>query len=404
MNQQNMKKLLLPVLFLLVAIIAIKPASAQQTDSFPAPKIYRVGIFAPLYLDSVFSTAGNFRFSQTMPKFITPAVDFINGIQIGLDSLQLDNVRIEAQIFDTKSYTTSLQSLIKSKKLDKLDMLIGPVKDQDYKLLADLALAKNIPFISVSYPNDGGITSNPFTIILNSTLRAHCEAIYAYLLQSHSTDKIYLCRKKGQQEDRVAGYFKALNEQEGKPLLSMQTLTYDSSIAAEVLQKKLDSNRQTVIVGGSLDETFASSLAYACKDLQPQYPIILIGMPNWDAFKTFSKKDEFEEFPVYFTTPYYNGKADIYSRMLIDCYKKKLKGSPSDMAFKGFECAQLFVKMLTKYPTDFMSHINDKNMKVFTDYNFKPVSIKGTSTVPDYFENKHLYFIRILNGTTSKAW
>lgn len=399
-----MKKILSAVFFIAVSLAFTQTVSAQQTDTVPKLKIYRVGIFAPLYLDSVFSTAGNFRYSQAMPKFITPSVDFINGFQIGLDSLALDNASVEAFIYDTKSYTAPLSSLIKNKKLEQLDLLIGPVKDQEYKLLADFALAKNIPFISAAYPNDGGITANPFTVILNSTLRAHCEAIYAYLLQSHSTDKIFLCRKKGAQEDRVAGYFKALNEQEGKPLLSMQTLTFDSTLSSEILQKKLDSNRQTVIVGGSLDESFASNLAYACKDLQPKYPIILIGMPNWDAFKSFSKKDEFEEFPVYFTTPYYNGKWDAYSRMLIDGYKRKLKGSPSDMAFKGFECAQLFVKLLTKYPSDFMSHINDKNLKVFTEYNFKPVSIKGTATVPDYFENKHLYFIRILNGTPSKAW
>jgi len=397
-----MKKILLPAFIFAIAICSLSNATAQ--DSLPKLKTYKVGIFAPLYLDSVFSTAGNFRYSQGMPKFITPAVDFINGFQLGLDSLQIDNATVEAYIYDTKSYTTPLSSLVKNKKLDQLDLLIGPVKDQEYKLLADFALAKNIPFISAAYPNDGGITSNPFTVILNSTLKAHCEAIYTYILQSHSTDKIFLCRKKGQQEDRVAGYFKALNEQEGKPFLTINTITVDSSISSEFLQRKLDSNRQSIIIGGSLEEGFATGLANACNDLRQTYQTILIGMPNWDSFKSFAKKDDFEEFPVYYTTPYYNGKTDNYSRMLIDGYNKKLKGKPSDMAFKGFECAQLFVKLLTKYPNDFMSHINDKNMKIFTDYNFKPVSIKGTSTVPDYFENKHLYFMSILNGVYSKAW
>ncbi|MBL0357010.1 MAG: ABC transporter substrate-binding protein [Chitinophagaceae bacterium] len=399
-----MKKLFFPVLFFLAAVFSLQMATAQQADSFPKLKTYRVGIFAPLYLDSVFSAAGNFRYTQGMPKFITPAVDFINGIQIGLDSLKLDNANIEAYIYDTKSYTTPLQNLIKSKKLDSLDLILGPVRDQEYRQLADFALAKNIPFISAAYPNDGGISSNPFVVILNSTLRAHCEAIYSYILQSHGTDKIYLCRKKGQQEERVAGYFKSMNNQDGKPLLSIQTINFDSTISAELLKKKLDSNRQSIIIGGSLDESFASGLAYACNDLYQQYPITLIGMPNWDAFKSLSKKDEFEEFPIYFTTPYYNSKSDGYSRMLIDGYKKKLKGNPSDMAFKGFECAQLFIKLISRYPNDFMSHINDKSQKIFTEYNFKPVSIKGTSTIPDYFENKHLYFMRILNGNTYKAW
>jgi hypothetical protein len=66
---------------------------------------------------------------------------------------------------------------------------------------------KNIPFISATYPNDGGITANPNVVLLNSTLKAHCEAIYSDILQNHGTDKIYLCRKKGTQEDKICGLF-----------------------------------------------------------------------------------------------------------------------------------------------------------------------------------------------------
>jgi len=55
------------------------------------------------------------------------------------------------------------------------------------------------------------------------------------------------------------------------------------------------------------------------------------------------------------------------------------------------------------YPNDFMSHLNEKSIKVFTDYTFRPVMKKG-SNVPDYFENKHLYFIKIFNGVMMKAW
>lgn len=127
-------------------------------------------------------------------------------------------------------------------------------------------------------------------------------------------------------------------------------------------------------------------------------------MPNWDNFKSFFRKGDLAEFPVYFTTPYYNNKTDEYSRMLMNAYSKKLKGRPSDMAFKGFECAQLFVNLLIKHPQDFMSHINDKNFKVFSDYKFKPVVAKTDDEIPDYFENKHLNFIKIYNGKTSKAW
>jgi Periplasmic binding protein len=395
------KKFFVGLFFLLASSVAFK--AIAQTDSLQKMPTYKVGIFAPLYLDSVF-TNNNFRFNQGVPKFIVPAVEFVQGAQIALDSMVMEKENIDASIYDSRSYTQSISTLIKNKKLDSLNLIIGSVKDADYKQLADFALLKNIPFISATYPNDGGVTGNPFTVILNSTLKAHCEAIYSYLLQNHGTDLIYLCRKKGSQEDKVAAYFKMLNEQDGRALLNIRTLNTDSAFTADFLKPKLDSNRQSVIIGGSLEEGFATSLAVACYNLFETYPITLIGMPNWDAFASLQKKEDFENFPVYFTSPYYNNKWDNYSKMLTAAYSKKYKTKPSDMAFKGFESVQLFIKLLAKYPDDFMKHINDKSFKVFCDYTIRPVSLKKENLTPDYFENKHLYFIKLLNGAKSKAW
>jgi len=388
-------------------------ASAQidstKTDTTRKIPSYKVGIFAPLYLDSVF-TDKEFRYKQGIPRFIMPAVDFVQGAQVALDSMQ-GNENIEASIFDSKAYTQNIPWLIQNKKLDSLNLIIGNVKDPEYRQLADFALQKKIPFISATFPNDGGITANPYLVIVNPTLRSHCEAIYSYLLQNHGMDKIYLCRKAGAQEDQVAGYFKQLNEQDGQPLLPIQVLNFDSNPTSDYIKSKLDSNRKTVIIGGSLEENFASNLATACYDLNSVYPITLIGMPTWDGFATFHKKDGMLNFPVYFTSPYWNNKWDDYSKMVLNAYTKKFKGKPSDMAFKGFESVYLFTKLLTRYPGDMITHLNDRSLKVFSEYNFRPVRLKKENLPTgqagegaDYFENKHLYFIKIVNGTASRAW
>lgn len=400
-----MKIRLLSVLLIAVTIFSFPGKILAQQDTANIIKPYRVGVFAPLYLDSVFSAEGKFKFKQGMPKFIMPGIDFVNGVQLALDSIRLQhNQDVTAYIFDTKSYKQNVDGLIKSRKLDSLDLIIGSVRDIEYKQLADFALQKNIPFISTTYPNDGGITANPFLVLVNSTLKAHCEALYSFIVQNHGTDKVVFVRKKGAQEDKIASYFKTLNEPDGKPLIDIQTINVDSSISAAALQAKLDSTRQTIIIGASLDEGFAAGLTTACYRLREKFTITLLGMPNWDGFKSLLKKDEFEDFPIYFTTPYFNNKWDDYSKMLSAGYTKKYKGKPGDMVFKGFESAYLFTNLLMAYPTDFMNHLNDRQFKVFSEYNFRPVMLKKDNAIPDYFENKHLYFIRILNGSTSKAW
>lgn len=397
----NMNKKIITGLFLIIAI-STTTKCYSQTDSIKKIPVLRVGIFAPLYLDSVFNK-NTFRYRQGIPRFIAPAVDFVNGALLALDSLQAGNDYISASIFDTKSYTKKVPDLIQSKKLDSLQLIIGSVKDEEYLQLAEFALQKNIPFISATYPNDAGITGNPFLVIMNSTLKSHCDAIYSYILQNHGTDKIYLFRKKGAQEDMVASYFKQMNEQDGKPLLPIETIIVDNNLTAAILKSKIDSNSKSIIIGGSLDETFAGAVAKACFDIHKSYPLTLIGMPNWDNFSSLYNKKDYIDFPIHFTTPFFTDKYNTFSKSLSAAYHRKYKGNPSDMAYKGFESVYLFTKLLASYSENFINHINDKSVTVFCDYNFRPVRLKNENAIPDYFENKHLYLIKILNGNIVKV-
>lgn len=401
MEKNRMKKLI-PLAIVLVLLCAGKMTSAQSDSTRPL-KTYKVGVFAPLYLDSVFTPSGNYKYRENFPKFILPGLDFIHGAQIAFDSMKCWGENFQAYLFDTKSYGEPISVLIKNKKLDSLNLIIGSVKDAEFKQLADFAALKKIPFISATLPNDGGITNNPYLVIVNSTLKAHCEAIFSYLLQKHGTDAIYLFRQKGAQEDRVAGYFKAINEPDGKPLLNIRIVNIDSNFSTAQLRSKLDSNQKNLIIGGSLDENFAVSLATACSELPSNYSAALIGMPNWYGFKGLLKRDSLPDFHVYFTTPYFNSKSDSYSKMVINGYARKYKGKPTDLAFKGFECTYLFCKLLSLHPNDLMNHLNDKTFKLYTDFNFKAVYSRKDKLVPDYYENKHLYFNHIFNGVISKT-
>ncbi len=377
-------------------LLMLSSGFGQQTPL----KTYRVGIFSALYLDSVFSNT-EYNYGKKFPKFTQQGLDFVQGAEIALDSLPLPNGNIIATVFDSKASVNNIPSLITNHKLDSLDLIIGSVKDIDFIDLAKFAKQKNIPFISATYPNDGGIVENPFLVIVNPTLRAHCETIYSYLLQNHGTDKIFLCRKKGSQEDKITDYFKLINGTDGKPLLNIQTLNFEDDFSK--LVNNLDSNRKTIIIGGSLNETFTTGLVNAVYQLKNSYPIEIIGMPNWDAF-SFLKKSTLKDLPVYYTTAFINNKANAFTKEIVQVYAKKFKGVPSDMAYKGFESVYIFARLVTRYPDDFMSHLNEYAYKVFNDYNFKSVYVNKKTKIPDYFENKRLYFMKILNGKTSRAW
>jgi hypothetical protein len=323
---------------------------------------------------------------------------------IALDSLAATGEKIEVFTYDTKSYSEPLGSLIDDKKLDNLDLMIGTVRDQDYKQLADFAYLKQIPFVSATFPNDGGITMNPSLAIVSSTLKTHCEAIYNYVLQEHGTDRIFFFKKTGVQEGKVAEYFKEFNEKDGKPLLKMQVINIDSFVSPNYLKKKLDTTHRTVIIAGSLDEDFARNMAGTCNSLGSAYKITLIGMPNWSGFKELYNKDIFNDVSILYTTPFSYNTKNSFDSLLTEEYDRLYKIKPSDMAYKGFENTYFFTSLLLKYPKNLFSHLNEKGFNVFNEFNFKPVMVKKTNTLTDYYENKHVYILKIYNGAVTKEW
>jgi len=395
-----MKQAILLLTLLTYISLSTSAQNVQQQNNHPN----KIAVFAPLYLDSLF-TESNYLAGNKFPRFALQGLDFIQGAQIALDSTLATIGKMDVTFFDSKSTTNSIQSLINSNKLDEIQLIIGSVRDEEFLQLANFAQQRKIPFVSVTYPNDGGVTANPYLIIENATLKAHCEAIYSLLIQNHGADNIIYARKTGNQEDRVAGYFTNLNKPDGKQLLKIKTINIDSNF--NVIKNSLDSNKKNIIIGASLDEEFASNLVTSLSGFKKKYNVTLIGMPNWNAFNSFSinKKELIKDFPIYYTSPYFNNKSDKYSKVLQDAYLIKYKGYPSDIAYKGFESILLFSPILINYGSDFMNHLNDSNNNIFCDYNFMPVyNYKNTSTTPDYIENKHLYFLKRLNGITTIAW
>ncbi len=385
---------------ILLCIVSSLQFLFAQNQIRSSSKTYHIAIFAPLYLDSVFTNTG-LNVENSIPKFIVPGVEFAQGAHIALDTLMLNGKSADATIYDSKSYTQTIPWLIQYKKLDDVDLIIGSVRDPAYHQLANFALQKNIPFVSATYPNDGGIHTNPFLIIVNPTLKANCEGIFSYLLQKHGTDKIYLIKRKG--DDRIENYFRAINTSEGKPLLNIKTIMIDSTISSYSLLNRIDSTKPAVIIGANLDEDFAKSVADACYPIQKKHPLVLIGMPNWDGFKSLYKKDAYKDFPIRYTTPHYDAKDNSFDSILIKKYFQIYRAKPSDMAFKGFGITWYFTNLLLNYPNDFFTHINDSAFAPFHNFNFRPVFEKQNTT-PDYYENKHLFIMEILNGDIVREW
>jgi len=357
----------------------------------------KVAIFAPLYLDSAFDAAGAYRYDKNFPKFINPGLEFYEGVQMALDTLQKEHVSLDVRIYDTHAAGITLQQQLDSAVARGMELLIGQVNNgTEEQQMAAAALRVGVPFINVNYPNDGSITNNPSLVILNSTLRAHCEGIYRYLQRNYPTKPIIFLRKKGTQEDRLKSYFTDLDKKTAGVPLKIKYITLEDNFDAAALTANMDSATQTVCIAGSMDDEFAARLCGLLASLKKTWRTTVIGMPTWDNLDLMRPEYAGEE--IAYSTPFYVNPADTLVKTITQKFNTKFYSRPSDMVFRGYESTYRFAKLLLLHGKGLSGSIGEKKFKVFNDFEITPVFLNRQTMTLDYFENKKLYFIRKTDG------
>ncbi len=384
--------------FFFLISISISFCAKAQNDS--AAKVHHIAIFAPLYLDSAFDETGSYRYDKNFPKFLNPGLEFYEGAELAIDSLQQEGVPLEFTLYDTKSTKKTIAQILQSEEFQNIDLIIGHVSTLELRQLASAAAHKNIPFINANFPNDGNITKNQNLVILNSTVKTHCEGIYKYLQRNFATQSIVVFTRKGVMEDRLKNYFLDIEKNTASVPLKMKFITLEKGYDQKQLKPYFREDVQNIFVLASLDEAFAKDFCFQLSPLAKTFKTTVIGMPTWDNISDFSQP-LYNGLEIMYTTPFYINQNDSLVTHIQQYFKTNFYMRPSDMVFRGFETIYRFAKLLQEHGNNITTNIGEKKFNVFNNFDIEPVYLNKQNTSPDYFENKKLYFIKKVDGNVS---
>lgn len=379
-------------IWVLLFLIAVHGRSGAQITSAR----YHIAVFLPLYLDSAFDASGNYRFDQNFPKYISPGLEFYEGLELAMDSLEKTGSPLDITVYDTRSATKTVQQVLDESVFDSTALIIGYVNLAELRMLSREARVKDIPFINVNFPNDGGITNNPQFVILNSTLKSHFEALYKFIQRNWATSPILYVRKKGTQEDLLQNEFADIEKNTQSVPLHMKNVMLDNPADPGQLIGHMDSNAKTIIVVGSLDENYGRQICALLSSLNKTYKTKIFGMPTWDGID-FSGA-EFTDQEIYYTTPFYNNPNDSLVVSIQQYFKTRFYSRPSDMVYRGYETILHFGQLLLAHAGKLNGSIGEKKFRVFNDFDIQPVFLNKQNPTLDYLENKKLYYIKKVNG------
>ena len=377
--------------FGLLACLLFSNVTNARPELLDTAKV-KVSVLLPLHLDSLYK-GGAYRYKNAIPKFAMPGLEFYNGVQLAVDSLNKEGINARIEVVDLYRFG-SLNTLYSPSNTNLPNLVIGMVQNApELRQVADKSKEFQIPFISATYPNDAGITSNPYLYITNSTLRVHVESVAKRVKENSNAKKVVVFVRNGNKDARI----KSLLDHgiEGERRFEFQYVPLSDSFTVNQITPYLDSTQFNYLVSGSLDNKFGARLVKTLSTVTPKYMSRVYGMPTWDD-QDFSKP-EYKGVEVVYTTPFisYTLNPQLYNAINAS-YKKISKSKPSDLVFRGYELTYRYVKNLAENKDKFAERINKKDFKVFADFTFEPV--KSTEKDIDFYENENVYFILKLDG------
>jgi hypothetical protein len=386
-----MRKLKFIIAFIILTT-SVKVAAQNVPNVTP-----NVAVFSPLFLDSAFGPSG-YKFGKLVPSFAIQGVEYYYGASAAIDSLKKEGNPINFFVYDSKSKTKTISSLVQSGVLNKMNIIIGSVNGPETKVLADFAFKNKIAFISATYPNDAFVTNNPYFLIVNSTLKTHCKAIHERLQKKSNNQKVLFFYKDGKQEERIKGYFEEFenNSSAGSLAIDYVKVTTDDS-----LMMAIDTTVFTSYIVGSTDIAFAKKIADAIVQKKQQDNAILYGLPTWETASTFNQKD-YAGIPFYFSTPMVTPITRVAGQLSWR-FKNKYGTNAGDNMYRGYETVFHFTKLFLKHKSDLLSNLADKSFSTMTTYDIQPVMLNANNMTLDYYENKKVILMRRLNGESTQV-
>lgn len=357
----------------------------------------QIGLFTSLYLDQSFDQDNVLLSSTSFPRQSIAGLEFYEGASLAIDSLNAEGKKCRMKVYDVQSRQGNISMALEQGDFDHMDLIIAQVGGNEFLQLAVIAREFDIPLVNATYPNDRGIRESPKLFMANPRINTHINVLHQNLSALWPTSNIIWLRRKQVSEEKLELIFRENNMMKSNIFLKYKQLVIDDSNGIEEIFKKLDSNRNNVVVVGSIDEDFAEQALKSLSLFSRKGLLHIIGMPNWESLRSLQSK-QFSDLPIYYTSSYYVPHMHPFSSYLDEKFKANTGVKVSSFALKGYQLTYHFAKTLSTGPIE---SITQPFKPLIYEMDFKPViNNMGTRGI-DYYENKKINFLRRLNGITT---
>ncbi len=374
------------------------PNAPRPTEPYLGQN-YRLALLLPFLTDQ----AGG----QAVPDKSSLALQFYAGASLALQKLSTEeNMNLTVDVLDTRIDDTDFQRLFTNPRLNKAQVIIGPIRSSHVSLMAERIKQTRQILISPESPNMDLTANNPDFIQTNPSLRAHCAAIARYILERHRPDAVVLVSKQ-KEADRLP-YFQQALPAGSAPFAQLLVPDETTSFDRIDLRPYLRPGRTAVFVLPSwASQNYVMAFLQKLRASKGSARVEVYGMPQWKGF-TSIEPEYFSDLNVHISSAYFVDRNAETARRFRQAFYEAYGTVPNDDAYKGFDVTWFAGLMLKKYGLSFPQRLAGAEPFVGMHNQFRfakvfsapPVVRNGANDALDrydYLENFNVQILKYQN-------
>lgn len=329
----------------------------------------------------------------------TPFLELYQGMLIAADTLRSLGLDIDLNVYDIGRDTSEVITLIRSGKLDNMDLIIGPIYSHNLAIIADYAGSKEIPVISPVPKSNDVLNNRPNLFLAFPSLKVAQEVISRRVSEYYYGNFVFI-HSDTAKIDPAIGEFKNMifKELSGKipyeEIKFKEFIFYNRSAigndSINRLELALSDKTDNIILIASEEIPVLSETIMDLHTLSRKYPIKVIGYPAMRDIDNLEPKYYFE-LGIELYSPYWIDYSREDVKKFIVSFRNKFLTEPSENSFawQGFDITYYFLTGLAIHGKKFMRRPEIHNPELLeSNYNFEQTG--GESG----FENNKLFLIK----------
>ena len=319
-------------------------------------------------------------------------VEYYEGFLMAVDSLKRSGTSIDLYTYNSGANVNSLNDILSKNEMKNMDIIFGPLQQQQIKPLADFAKKNDIRLVIPFTSKDNTVFRNPAIYQINTPQSYLYSVVYDHFVRQFPNANVIFIEANSKTKDK-ADFIKGLKDELRNRSIPMATLDEDASV--EALKSALKAGRENIFIPTSGSNLVLikclPQLTLLVRE-NPEFSIHMFGYPEWQTY-TKDHLESFFELDTYFYSSFYTNDlfpaAKNFTRNYRRWYGKDMDERYPKYGMLGFDTGYFFLKGLARYGSELENNLQRMDFApIQTGFKFQRVNNWGG------FVNKKVFFVR----------